>query len=66
MIYSTPAQDKFHDFVPALDTWAAYIVPLTLITIGLVGIYESCFKKPDEDEHHHGEDGEPSLALAGW
>ena len=62
----SPLQDKFHDFMPALDTWAAYIVPFTLITIGLVGIYESCFKKPDEEEAgHHDDNGNPSLALAG-
>ena len=62
----SPLQDKFHDFMPALDTWAAYIVPFTLITIGLVGIYESCFKKPNEEEAgHHDDNGNPSLALAG-
>jgi hypothetical protein len=38
-------QDKFHDLMPALDTWAAYIVPLTLIAIGALGIWESHFAK---------------------
>ena len=56
--YSMLLQDKFHDFMPALDTWSGYIVPLTLITIGLIGIYESCFKSEDGHE-------EPSLAVAG-
>ncbi len=41
---------------------AAYIVPLTLVTIGLVGIYESCFKKPDEGEGQHG-DTDPSTGT---
>ena len=64
--HSTPAvtplfpQDKFHDLVPALDTWSAYIVPLTLIMIGLAGIYESCFKKEEHDDHSHGD-----MALEG-
>lgn len=43
-------QDKFNDFMPALDKWSAYIVPLTLITIGVVGLYESYGSK-QEDEH---------------
>jgi hypothetical protein len=47
-------KDKFHDFMPALDTWSSYIVPLTIITIGLIGIYESLFKKEEEGEHSHG------------
>lgn len=38
-------KDKFHDFMPALDTWASYIVPLTIITIGLIGFYESLSAK---------------------
>lgn len=46
-------KDKFHDLMPFLDKWAAYIVPLTLITIGVVGIYESHFAKDD----NHGADG---------
>lgn len=47
-------KDKFHDFMPALDTWSSFIVPLTIITIGLIGIYESIFKKEEEGEHSHG------------
>ncbi len=62
MIITT--QEKFHDLVPALDTWAAYIVPLTLIAIGLLGIYENLNKEPEpkEDEQHN---NTPSLAFAG-
>eukprot|EP00195_Chlamydomonas_chlamydogama_P008093 CAMPEP_0202902632 /NCGR_PEP_ID=MMETSP1392-20130828/16961_1 /ASSEMBLY_ACC=CAM_ASM_000868 /TAXON_ID=225041 /ORGANISM="Chlamydomonas chlamydogama, Strain SAG 11-48b" /LENGTH=333 /DNA_ID=CAMNT_0049589425 /DNA_START=232 /DNA_END=1234 /DNA_ORIENTATION=- len=60
-------KDRFHDLSPMLTKWSSYIVPLTLITIGLVGIYESHFHK-DEDHAHdaaveQGPDG--SLALAG-
>lgn len=53
-------KDKFNDFMPALDKWSAYIVPMTLITIGVVGIYENYSNKPHEEEAE-----EPALALAG-
>ena len=46
-------KDKFHDFMPALDSWSSFIVPLTIIAIGLIGIYESLFKKEEEEGHHH-------------
>eukprot|EP00955_Chlamydomonas_euryale_P112389 366130-Chlamydomonas_euryale.AAC.16 len=39
--------------MPALDKWSAYIVPLTLITIGLVGIYENFSRKDEDDDHDH-------------
>ncbi|GAX80173.1 hypothetical protein CEUSTIGMA_g7611.t1 [Chlamydomonas eustigma] len=53
-------KDKFHDLVPALDAWSSWIVPLTIILIGVIGIYESCFKTPEDSEH-----GEVELAMAG-
>lgn len=42
-------KDKFHDLMPALDKWAAYIVPLTLITIGVVGIYENIQNQKEQE-----------------
>ena len=56
-------KDKFHDFMPALDTWSSYIVPLTIITIGLIGIYESMFKK-EEGEHSLGSELEGAQSDA--
>ncbi|KAG2499419.1 hypothetical protein HYH03_002366 [Edaphochlamys debaryana] len=56
-------KDRFHDFVPFLSKWAGTVVPLTLIAIGLMGIYESFFEK---DHGHADEEAEAvGLALAG-
>jgi hypothetical protein len=54
-------QDRFHDFVPALSKWAGTIVGLTLIAIGLLGLYETYFESSEE----HGHEGEMNLAMAG-
>lgn len=57
-------KDKFHDFMPALDTWSAYIVPLTIISIGLIGFYESLFKKGEEGEGHQGSEGQAEASSS--
>jgi hypothetical protein len=38
-------QERFHDFVPALERWSGIVIALTLIGIGAMGIYESYFAK---------------------
>lgn len=54
-------QERFHDFVPALSMWAGTLVPLTLITIGVMGLYEAYndARKAAEEE------AEMKLAVAG-
>jgi hypothetical protein len=47
--------------VPALSKWAGTIVGLTLIAIGLMGIYETYF----EAGEGHAHEGELALAAAG-
>ena len=42
-------QERFADFAPTLTRWSSTIVPLTLILIGLTGIYESHFSKEEHD-----------------
>ncbi|KAG2448046.1 hypothetical protein HYH02_007073 [Chlamydomonas schloesseri] len=60
-------KERFHDFVPFLDKWAGTVVPLTLIAIGLMGIYESFFEAKEGEGHGHGEEeaAAVNLALAG-
>ncbi|KAG2431121.1 hypothetical protein HXX76_009651 [Chlamydomonas incerta] len=61
-------KERFHDFVPFLDKWAGTVVPLTLIAIGVMGIYESVFEAKEGEGHHgHGEEeaAAVNLALAG-
>ncbi|KAF6253117.1 hypothetical protein COO60DRAFT_1273879 [Scenedesmus sp. NREL 46B-D3] len=53
--------DRFHDFVPALSKWSGTVVGLTLIAIGLMGIYETYF----EGQHEEEQQGELQLAVAG-
>jgi hypothetical protein len=47
--------------VPALSKWSGTVVGLTLIAIGLMGIYETYF----EGQHEEEEQGELKLAVAG-
>lgn len=54
-------KERFHDFVPALSKWSGTVVGLTLIAIGLMGIYETYFEGAHEEE----EQGELKLAVAG-
>ncbi|EFJ52979.1 hypothetical protein VOLCADRAFT_55289, partial [Volvox carteri f. nagariensis] len=54
--------DRFHDLVPFLSKWAGTVVPLTLIAIGVMGIYESFFEK--DDAHAEAEVEAVGLALA--
>lgn len=59
-------KDRFHDFVPFLDKWAGTVVALTLIAIGLMGIYESFFEREEDHAQHATEEAESmKLALAG-
>lgn len=58
-------QDRFHDFVPALERWSGVIIACTLIAIGAMGIYESHFAKDEEDGHHgHGEAEADAVKMA--
>jgi hypothetical protein len=52
-------QERFHDLVPALSRWSGTVVGLTLMAIGLMGIYETYFAPEEEDEP------ELKLAMAG-
>ncbi|GLI67512.1 hypothetical protein VaNZ11_011716 [Volvox africanus] len=56
-------KERFHDLVPFLSKWAGTVVPLTLIAIGMMGIYESFFEKGDA--HAEAEAEAVGLALAG-
>lgn len=47
--------------MPALSKWSGTVVGLTLIAIGLMGIYETYFEGAHEEE----EQGELKLAVAG-
>eukprot|EP00878_Enallax_costatus_P007487 GHUV01007842.1.p1 GENE.GHUV01007842.1~~GHUV01007842.1.p1 ORF type:complete len:374 (+),score=60.39 GHUV01007842.1:57-1124(+) len=55
-------KDRFHDFVPALSRWSGTVVGMTLIAIGLMGVYETYFEGPQAEEH---EEHELKLAVAG-
>lgn len=52
-------QERFHDLVPALSRWSGTVVGMTLMAIGLMGIYETYFAQEEEEE------GELKLAMAG-
>lgn len=41
-------KERFHGLVPILSKWSGTIVGMTLITIGLLGIYESVFHQEEE------------------
>lgn len=45
------SQERLHDFVPFLDHWAGIVVALTLVAIGLMGIYESLCEAEEEGGH---------------
>ena len=51
-------QERFHDFLPALERWSGTVVGLTLLAIGLMGLYETYVEGHDSHE-------EPQLAVAG-
>jgi hypothetical protein len=55
-------QERFHDFVPALSKWSGTVVGLTLIAIGLMGIYETYFEGQHAEEE---EEQDLKLAMAG-
>lgn len=59
-----PVQERFQEFVPALERWSGTVVALTLIAIGALGIYETYFAKEDEVEAE-AEARNLELALAG-
>lgn len=52
-------KERFHDLVPALSRWSGTVVGLTLMAIGLMGIYETYFEGGEAEEH-----AEPELKLA--
>lgn len=47
-------KEQFTSFLPFLERWAGVIVGLTLVAIGVVGVYESRFA--DDDDETEGED----------
>ena len=47
-------KDRFHQLVPALSRWGGLIVGLTLVAIGVLGVYESYFEGGHEHGHGHG------------
>lgn len=49
-------KEKFDNIAPIITKWSGIIVPLTLIIIGMMGIYETCFNKEVEDEEAHSHD----------
>jgi VIT1/CCC1 family predicted Fe2+/Mn2+ transporter len=55
-------KDRFHDFVPALSKWSGTVVGMTLIAIGLMGVYETYFESASAEEE---EEQELKLAVAG-
>lgn len=57
-------KERFHDFAPALSRWSGVVVGLTLVAIGLMGLYET-YMEGGEGGHGEGEGGEIPLALAG-
>lgn len=63
-------QDRFTEFMPWLNKWAGTFVGLTLIAIGLIGLYEAFFEKHEEGSPAgHAEEEEQAMKLAlagGW
>jgi hypothetical protein len=57
-------QDRFHNFLPALEKWSGAVVAFTLLVIGVAGIYESHFVKHDGDLAEE-EQAAMQVALAG-
>lgn len=39
--------------VPMLSKWSAIIVGITLMAIGIFGIYEGVFEKGEHHDHSH-------------
>jgi hypothetical protein len=62
-------KERFHDFAPALSRWSGVVVGLTLMAIGLMGLYETYVEGHDEEAGGGGGGGgggeELPLALAG-
>eukprot|EP00967_Tisochrysis_lutea_P142772 scaffold264342_cov23-Tisochrysis_lutea.AAC.1 len=56
-------QDRFNQFLPFFERWSGSVVALTLIAIGILGIYESHFAK--DDGHAEEEQETMKMALAG-
>lgn len=56
-------QDRFNQFLPFFERWSGSVVALTLIAIGVLGIYESHFAK--DDGHAEEEQETMKMALAG-
>lgn len=53
-------QERFNDFAPALSKWSGTVVGLTLVAIGVMGVYENYFEAAEQEQH-----GELNLAMAG-
>ncbi|GBF94490.1 hypothetical protein Rsub_07024 [Raphidocelis subcapitata] len=53
-------KERFHDFIPALSRWSGVVVGLTLIAIGLMGLYETYF----ESDHGHEEEASAAAKAA--
>jgi len=56
-------KDRFNQFLPFFERWSGSVVALTLIAIGILGIYESHFAK--DDGHAEEEQETMKMALAG-
>ncbi|GMH45168.1 hypothetical protein BSKO_13125 [Bryopsis sp. KO-2023] len=61
-------KERFQGLVPILSKWAGTIVGLTLITIGVLGIYESFCEHSDHDEIQVSGSGDATLSARrkGW
>lgn len=57
-------KERFHDFAPALSRWSGVVVGLTLVAIGVMGLYET-YVEGNSEEGGGGHGGELPLALAG-
>eukprot|EP00798_Chlamydomonas_sp_ICE-L_P021619 gene21619-28621_t len=44
-------KEKFDNIAPIITKWSGVVVPLTLIIIGMIGIYENSTKDADGDVH---------------
>lgn len=57
MIHGLPSpcrpwfQDRFDALMPALSKWGATMVGLTLLAIGILGIYETYFEKNNDHQN---------------
>ena len=57
-------KDRFHDFLPALERWSGTVVGLTLVAIGVMGLYETYFEGDGDGHHHHGDEEAAAAAVA--